>query len=104
MSTSIEKKSVFHPSRKPLNQITSASIFFTQENDILVTLLTENSPGLIQFFFLFTFLSTGEAGEKGEKGAPGRPGRVGPPGEKGNLDKEDVLKVFSEKMLLFLVR
>lgn len=52
---------------------------------------------------MFTFLSTGEAGEKGEKGAPGRPGRVGPPGEKGNLDK-DVLKIVSEKILLFLVR
>lgn len=67
-------------------------------------LLTENNPGLIGFFFLFTFVSTGEAGEKGEKGAPGRPGRVGPPGEKGNFDKEDILKVIPEKILLFLVR
>ena len=65
---------------------------------------TENSPGLIRFFFLFPFVSTGEAGEKGEKGAPGRPGRVGPPGEKGNFVKEDVLKVIRDQMLPFLVR
>lgn len=46
----------------------------------------------------------GEAGEKGEKGAPGRPGRVGPPGEKGNIVKEDILKVIPYQMLPFLVR
>lgn len=103
VSTSIEEKSVFCPSSKAVKSDHIWFYFFSLERmAFLSLLLTENSPDLIWFFLLFTFVSTGEAGEKGEKGAPGRPGRVGPPGEKGNFDKRDVLKVIPEKMLLIM--
>lgn len=82
----------------------SRLVFSVQKITLLSLTPIDNSSVLIWFFFLFLFMSIGEAGEKGEKGAPGRPGRVGPPGEKGNFVKEDILKVIPCHMLPFLVR